>query len=231
MRLSPAVEAIVAARRRVPEERAALVALSGIDGAGKGVIAARLAAALERRAIRVAVTNVDGWLNLPDRRFGAENEPEHFYRNAIRFEEMFDTLILPLQKRRSIRVEADFTDETSASYRRHLYAFDDVHVILLEGIYLLQPRFRSSYDLAIWIECTFETALRRAVARSQEGLSPEDTAKAYRSIYFPAQEIHFERDHPTRLADLVVTNDEHPETPDLPPASNWRWPKTRAKES
>jgi uridine kinase len=80
-------------------------------------------------------------------------------------------------------------------------------VILLEGIYLLKRSFQAYYDLSIWIECGFETALARAIARAQEGLTPEATAEAYRNIYFPAQEIHFRRDDPRRAATLVVHND------------------------
>jgi uridine kinase len=38
--------------------------------------------------------------------------------------------------------------------------------------------------------------LERAIARAQEGLTPDDTIRAYRTIYFPAQEIHFARDNP-----------------------------------
>jgi len=82
-----------------------------------------------------------------------------------------------------------------------------VDVLLLEGIYLLRPDFRPRYDLAIWIDCTFETAIERAIARGQEGLPPGETVRAFRTIYLPAQEIHFARDDPRAAADLVVVND------------------------
>ena len=59
----------------------------------------------------------------------------------------------------------------------------------------------------MWIDCTFETALERALARAQEGLTPEETIRAYRSIYFPAPEIHFEQDDPKRKATIVLNND------------------------
>jgi cytidylate kinase len=47
----------------------------------------------------------------------------------------------------------------------------------------------------------------RAAARSQEGLGPEETVCAYRSISFPAQEIRFDRDRPRDSADAVLAND------------------------
>lgn len=120
---------------------------------------------------------------------------------------MFEQLVLPLRDHRSVRVEADFAEETATDYRRHTYAFEDIDVIVLEGIYLLKRPFQPYYDLSFWVECTFETALERAVARAQEGLPPEDTIRAYRTIYFPAQEVHFDRDRPLAAATAAVNND------------------------
>ncbi len=222
MNLDAAFEAILAARRRVPARRAALVAVSGIDASGKGYVAERLAARLEAAGLRVALTGLDGWLNLPPVRFDPAHPAEHFYRHAFRFDEMFQRLILPLRDRRSIRLEADFTEETASAYRKHVYDFEEVDVVLLEGIYLLRHDFLPRYDLAIWIDCTFETAIERAIARGQEGLPPDETVRAFQTIYLPAQEIHFARDDPKATADLVVAND-----PRLAPVPTVRQPDPR----
>src|SRR5690242_1976707 len=101
------IERIRTARERLPAERAVLVAVSGIDGSGKGFVTARLADELRGRGLRVASLNVDMWLNVPGARFSAERPGEHFYRHAIRFDEMFERLVLPLKASRSVRVEAD----------------------------------------------------------------------------------------------------------------------------
>lgn len=203
----PAVEAILAARERAAASRAVLVAVTGIDGSGKGWIAARIVEALTDRGAHAVAVNIDGWLHLPHVRFDPADPAERFYRHAIRFEEMFERLVLPLRDRRSVRVEADFAEETATAYRPHVYAFDDVDVVVLEGIYLLKAAFRAHYDLSIWLDCSLETALERAIARGQEGLPAEETIRAYRTIYFPAQEIHFDRDDPRAAASLIVVND------------------------
>jgi len=205
--VSSFVDSIVAARAHIPPRRSALAAISGIDGSGKGYLTAKIVAALRARALRVASINIDGWLNLPTVRFDATDPAEHFYRHAIRFEELFDQLVLPLRERRSVRIEADVAEETAAQYRKQTYAFDDVDVIALEGIYLLKRALRSHYDLSLWIECSFPTALERALARGQEGLSSDAAVEAYRTIYFPAQEIHFARDDPRAAATAIVIND------------------------
>jgi uridine kinase len=120
---------------------------------------------------------------------------------------MFAQLVLPLRDHRSLRVEVDFAEETAVAYRKHTYEFQDIEVIVLEGIYLLKRAFQTYYDLSVWIDCSFETALKRALARGQEGLPPEATVSAYRTIYFPAQELHVVRDDPRTAATAIVDND------------------------
>lgn len=202
-----AVQHVIDARGRIPRERALLVAITGIDGAGKGYVTRRLQEALAPTGLRAGMIGIDGWLELPHVRFGTDRPAAHFYRHALRFDALFETLVLPLRERRSIRLEADFTEETATEYRRHLWEYRDLDVILLEGIFLLKRELRRHHDLALWIDCTFTTALERAVARAQEGLSADATAAAYRRIYFPAQQIHVERDRPREAAQLVIAND------------------------
>jgi uridine kinase len=201
------VARIRAARDRVPATRSLLVAVSGIDASGKGYVTARIAATLEAGGLRPAVINADGWLNLPHLRFDPFRPAEHFYERAIRFDALFELLVLPLRARRSVRLSADHAEETAAAFRPRLYEFSDVDVILLEGIFLLKREYRPLYDLSVWVDCSFETALERAVARGQEGLSPAATVAAYLSIYFPAQRIHLERDDPRAASDIRVAND------------------------
>lgn len=216
--LDQATGRIVAVRQRIDRRRAVLVAVSGIDASGKGYLSHKLTQELQEHGWQVALLNVDGWLRLPHERFSAAEPARHFYTHAIRFEQMFAQLVLPLREQRCVDVEMDFAEETASSYRRQRYRFADVDVILLEGIYLLKEAYRQLYDLSIWIECSFETALKRAVARAQEGLTPAETIRAYQTIYFPAQRLHFEFDAPMRAADIILRNDGVPVTLDTPSA-------------
>jgi uridine kinase len=207
MRIDDVVEAIATQHESRPDRRATLVAISGIDGSGKGYIAAKLVARLVQKHLRVANINIDGWLNLPDRRFSRSDPAEYFYQHAIRFDELFARLVFPLQDLRSICVEADYAEETATNYRKHTYNFENIDVIVLEGIFLLKRQLQPYYDLSFWVECSFETALERAIARSQEGLPPEETVKAYQTIYFPAQRIHCDRDRPRTVVTACINND------------------------
>ena len=209
------VRKILERRATIPNTRGLLVGVSGIDGCGKGYLAGQLQAYLALHGIIPAILNVDGWLNLPQKRFDQSAPAVNFYENAIRFEQFFSQLVLPLRDRRSIHLVADFVEETASDYRKHSYDYEDVSVALVEGIFLFKAQYRKYFDLAIWIDCSFPTALTRAIGRAQEGLSPANTIAAYDTIYFPAQRIHLAQDKPRENADLIFENDTFAKQPDL----------------
>ena len=196
----------------MPAGQALLVGISGIDASGKGYVAKCLAADLESCGHRVALLNVDAWLNLPHNRFLQQNASQHqrsthFYHHALRLCEMFETLILPLKHNREVSLTMDLVEETATEYRQHTYKFKNIDIILLEGIFIFKESFAPLFDLKIWIDCSFETALRRATKRGQEGLSRDATIAAYEEIYFPAQRLHLKIDDPRQAADLRFGND------------------------
>ncbi len=205
--VSALVEAVLTRQACHPPALALLVGLSGIDGSGKGYLAGHLVTIFPGRGLKTATINMDGWLNLPAVRFDPVRPGENFYENALRLDELFARLVLPLRKNRSAHVTMDFVEETATGSRPHTYDFDDLDIIVLEGAYLFKRAYRGHFDLAVWVDCSWETALERSVTRSQEGLSPHETVRAYRTIYFPAEEVHFARDDPRGSADLIVPND------------------------
>ena len=198
---------ILQRRAAIPDSRCLLVGVSGIDGCGKGYVAAQLEARVAWHGVTPAILNVDHWLNLPEKRFDPNAPAENFYENAIRFEQFFSQLLVPLRDRRSVHLVADLTEETASHYRRHTYDYRDVSVILVEGIFLFKRQYRTLFDLAIWIDCSFPTALARAIDRAQEGFSAARTIAAYETIYFPAQRIHLAHDNPRENADVIFQND------------------------
>jgi len=204
------IQRILACRAGIPESRSLLVGLSGIDGSGKGYVAGQIEAHLGQYGVPAAILNTDGWLNLPEERFSSSEPAEHFYEHAIRFEEFFSQLVIPLRDRRCVHLVADFAEETAHHFRKRTYDFKDVGVVVVEGIFLFKPQYRQLFDLAIWTECSFPTALARAIDRAQEGLSRAKTIAVYETVYFPAQQIHLAQDKPRENADLIFENDWYP---------------------
>ena len=159
------------------------------------------------KSLNVVLISADDWLNLPYVSINPDNYAEHFYEHAIRFDEMFERLIVPLRQNREINITADCADAKATTYREQCYDFRNIDIVLLEGIFLFKPAYRHQFDLGVWIDCSFKCALERAIERGQEGLAPAETIKAFQTIYFPAQRIHLARDNPREGADIVFMND------------------------
>jgi len=126
--LNQAIEMVTHQQTLLPVAKALLVAISGIDGSGKGYITSKMAELLAQQKLNIATINIDGWLHLPNQRFSPTQPVKHFYDHAIRFDELFAQLVLPLRDRRSIRLEADYAEETASQYCKHIYQFEDIDV-------------------------------------------------------------------------------------------------------
>src|SRR5262245_14869047 len=206
--LEQTIALIVAKREQVPACRSVLVGLSGIDGSGKGYLTRQLVIALRGHGFSVTGLSADDWAAVPVKRFDPHRPAEHFYEHGFRFEEMFRDLVLPLKSQRSRRLEALCSNESQSALHPHVFEFRDVDIILLEGIFLLKREYRRHFDLTIWVDCSFETAMERVVRRAQEGLPPDETARAYETIFFPAQRLHFRRENPRAATDFIIINDQ-----------------------
>jgi hypothetical protein len=135
--------AILTMRSALAPERALLVGISGIDGSGKGFVTAQLAERLRALNWNVAAVSADDWLNLPDVCINRDDPAEHFYRQALRFDEMFERLVLPLKQSRGVDLVADCGDAKATVHRKHRYRFQNIDIILLED-FSVQTRVSTS---------------------------------------------------------------------------------------
>ena len=184
------------------------VAISGIDASGKGYVAKRLESELTRKGLKVANINVDPWQNPIPIRLNKENPAENFYETGFRWDDMFEKLIIPLRKCKSIQLTSRLIFSHADEYFDHQFSYRNIDILLLEGIFLFQEQFLGLYDFKIWIDCSFETGLRRAIRRNIEKLSDERLVEDYETYYYPAQRYHFEKDNPKSLSDIIFCNDQ-----------------------
>ena len=204
--IKPVVDRIVKARRAVRDHRAALAAITGIDASGKGYLAARVADGL--RAARAGRFDQHRRLAQPAR--GPLRSPEprpallrsrNPLRRHVRAARPAPARAALDPHRRGLR-RGDGDGLPPADLRLRRRRRDPAR-----GHLPLKRAFQPLYDLSFWVDCSFETALERAIARGQEGLAAEATISAYRTIYFSAQEIHIARDDPRHAATDVIPND------------------------
>lgn len=188
-----------------------VVGVSGIDSSGKGYISKRLHAAISASGLSCSLIGIDGWLQPPSKRFSEHDPGQHFYECGFRFDEMQRKLYEPLCSSGIVDFVAKHADPTdSEEMVDYHYQISQPDVIIFEGIFLLQDRF--SFDYSVWIECSYETALDRALERNQESLPEERIRSDYHTIYFAAQSIHLQKDNPRGRCDFILLNDDSENT-------------------
>lgn len=196
-------------RQQTPVQRATLIGISGIDASGKGYLSGLVADALAKQGLRVALVNVDHWVTLPSQRFSQIEPARHFYESGLRLDAMWEDVVLPLRETRRVHRSIDACDTTNAErYIPLRFDHEGIDVLLLEGIFLFKKQYQNRFDLRAWIDCSFETAMRRAIRRNQEQMAESEIQRDYDVIYYPAQRLHFEKDRPQACADVTIRNDE-----------------------
>ncbi|MBL8763953.1 MAG: uridine kinase [Phycisphaerae bacterium] len=203
--LSPVIDDL-RERRLAANAGATVVSVSGIDASGKGYVAAQLLAGLRAAGLRTMLLGIDEWLTPLNRRIQSDDPAHSFYRHAIRFDELFDGLIEPLRRGGGADLRATLWGPHGVPVVREFHP-RRIEVVLVEGIFLLRRDLLARVDRRIWIDCSWRTALERALRRNQECLPPASIAHDYRTIYFPAQVHHFRLDEPRAHADTLLVND------------------------
>lgn len=188
------------------KQAAFTVAISGIDASGKGYTASLLQQDLQSKGYNVANINIDPWQNPIPVRLQKENAAENVYENIFRWNDFFEQLIFPLQKNKSIYLEIQAIRSDADVYYPLIYDHKRIDILIVEGILLFKKKYLPYYDFKIWIDCSFETGLERAIERNVENLDKERLIYDYDMYYYAAQRLHFKRDNPQQIADIIFNN-------------------------
>ena len=186
--------------------KAQIVAISGIEGGGKRALAEKVAAALELEGISVAIVHTDDWEAAESVRFNIMSSPEEYYLNAYRFDEMIEQLILPLKLFGNIKTSVTLEDVMTP--RTVEYDFNDIDIIIIEGVYLLQEAYLDLYDYTCWVESDFDAAFTRLTGQSYIEQSQEALVNIFELLIKPAGQYHIYTDDPQGHADSIYIEEE-----------------------
>lgn len=205
-KISRLVSAVIDKHKAHQSPGAFTVAVSGIDAAGKGYISRQLNTELKKKGYCVALINIDPWQNPIPIRLQKENAVQNIYENIFRWEDFFEQLIFPLQRSKGIYLETKGIRSDADIYYPLAYDYTNIDILLVEGILLFKKKYLHYYHYKIWIECSFETGLKRAIRRNIEQLDEQRLVQDYDTYYYAAQQLHFRRDAPLESADFIFDN-------------------------
>jgi uridine kinase len=189
---SAALERARLAVAALPADRRALVAVDGIDGAGKTTFADLLAPALDRPVVRASLD--DFHKPRAERHRRGRDSPAGFYADSYDLRALTGLLLDPFAAGRPFRRRA---------FDRHADARvpgADEHapagaVLLLDGLFLHRAELRDRWDLSILLDTPPAVASERM--RRRDGAAPAPR-------YVRGQELYFADSEPRRRATLVL---------------------------
>lgn len=197
-------EAALAARERC--RRTAVVAISGMDCAGKSTLALAALGALADRDVEVLVLHGDEFSRPTAQRHARADEALGYYRDSFDHDGVL-SLLRRVRQGFAGAATLRVTDWDRDAWREAEVVVPSDGVVLLEGCFLLTPATRDAFDVGVWLEVDEATALARALARPRDlermG-GPEGVRERYGTRYLPGQRLHLAADEPRRLADLVL---------------------------
>lgn len=187
--LRRAVEQVLPRVPAAREQRPVLVGVDGMGGAGKSTLAAALAAELPS----ACVVHADDFYG-PEQRAWRDWDARAGYERYFDHERLEAQLLQPLSAGVAGRFQRYDWD------RRQLGDWVDVAAkgtVLVEGVYLLKPRLRGYWDLAIYVDAPPATRWRRLHARGEH-------EAGWIARWTAAEDYYLARDDPLGAADIVV---------------------------
>jgi uridine kinase len=161
------------------------IAVDGLDGSGKSLFAANLAAGLRAGGRPAVVIRVDDFRRALD--FAALEPVEE---SSLYYDQYFDFLA------------------ANATLTVELAGPEDGTVIIVEGVMVLRADLPVGTPL-ILLDVGLDEARRRIVARDQaKGRTPAEIARRIDRRYFPAHLRYCAAFDPHRRADLIVDNED-----------------------
>lgn len=196
---------------RAPGGGRARVAVDGVDGSGKTVLADQLAARLVGRGRPAVRVSEDDFHRPRAERYRlGRRSPEGFFRDSYDLEVLRRDVLDPLAPdgtgRYRLAAHDLVTDTAVHPYWR--WAPRDA-VLLLDGLFLQRPELAGLFEMTVFVDVPFAVTFARMAARDGCDPDPEHPDNAR---YVHAQRYYLAQHKPRARADVLLDNTD-PERP------------------
>ncbi|KRF31073.1 hypothetical protein [Yonghaparkia sp. Soil809] len=179
----------------------ALVAIDGVDGAGKTTFADAWAAVLRERGVHVLRATLDDFLRpRAERHARGRDSAEGYYRDSIDVAALRAALVEPFRSGAESVALGVFDHGHDAPLEVRERGIPDHAVLLIDGIFLHQPELRGLWNRSIWLDVPPEVRDARLLARDGDG------SRAAR--YSEGQYLYQTEANPRRAATIVIDNSD-----------------------
>jgi uridine kinase len=182
-----------------------IVAVDGMDGAGKTLFADSLADELGRGSRAVFRASMDDFhRSRAERHARGVDSPEGFYRDSYDYATFRRILVEPFRIGHigSFVLQA-FDVQRDMPVEPKWTSGPDDAILIVDGLFLNRPELRGLWNYSIWLEVERETAEARMLER--------DGMPAHPERYSQGQDLYAAEAKPSAATAIIDNNDfEHP---------------------
>ncbi|QEW02637.1 uridine kinase [Microbacterium lushaniae] len=184
-----------------------IVAVDGVDGAGKTVFADRLAEVFAEQGGAVFRASIDGFHRPRAERYArGRTSPEGYYRDSFDYATFRRVLIDPFRTGGSAGFQLAAHDVArDAPVASEWVTAPRDAVLIVDGVFLHRPELRGLWDWSVWLEVPFDVSYARMAVR--DGSDPDPDAPT-NARYRQGQELYLREADPRRAASAIVDNSD-----------------------
>ena len=192
-------------KKRKRADKAFVVGINGIDGAGKTKFAEAFEEFLIARNHKTQMISTDDFHNTQAYRYAGDNQADNYYHRSFNIDLVVEKLLLPLRQKNAFAIKFTLLDWRTDKYDvEKTYSFSQKTIVILEGVFLFRKEMSPHIDYKIFLEIPFEESKRRALFRDAT-ISKAELRK-YDEKYLPAQRKYLAKFPPSETADIIIDN-------------------------
>lgn len=185
------------------KERPFIVALDGLSGAGKTIMAEQIMKNLESLNCSSLIIHIDDYIETREKRYDTgRKEWEEYYYLQWDAEKLAEDLFTPLHGGEQL-IKLNFYDASADSYKRQALIVSANQIILVEGIFLQRKEWKHYFDFTVFLDCPKELRYQRVLERDSYIGSSQARLDKYKKRYWPAEIHYLKAEKPMDNADLV----------------------------
>jgi len=209
MTRSDCLEQLATAIANVRVDHPTRVAIDGVDGVGKTVLADELVEPLARTGRQVVRASVDGFHRPRAARYQrGVDSAEGYFLDSFDYPTLRSELLDPLGPggARLFRPAVfDHRNDRPVDVPHQRAGVDAI--LLFDGVFLQRSELGDAWDFRIWVEAPFDVTVPRAVRRDAGGQDQGAALRAkYQRRYMPGQIMYLDQYCPRNAANIVVDN-------------------------
>lgn len=184
-----------------------VVAVDGLDGAGKTIFADALAATFAERDHAVVRASIDGFHRPSAERYRVgRDSPEGYYRDSYDYDAFRSELVTPFRAGGDTPFRtAVFDADADRPVDERLETAPSDAVLVVDGIFLHRPELVGLWNYSVYLDVSRETAAARVAERDGTDADP-DAASNRR--YAEGQRLYIAEVRPRTRAVAIIDNSD-----------------------